>query len=57
MNVSSHLDQLRMKHEALDVQIRDHERKPGADSLEITALKREKLHLKEEIQKLTQVTH
>lgn len=57
MNVSSHLDQLRMKHEALDVQIRDHERRPGADSLEITALKREKLHLKEEIQKLTQVTH
>lgn len=57
MNVSSHLDQLRMKHEALDVRIRDEERRPGSDSLQITALKREKLHLKEEIQKLSQATH
>lgn len=57
MNVSSHLDSLRQKHEALDIRIRDEERRPGSDSVEITALKREKLHLKEEIQKLAQTTH
>ncbi len=57
MNLSSHLDQLRLKHETLDGKIRDEERRPGADSLEISALKREKLHVKEEIQKLSNATH
>lgn len=53
MSVSSHLDQLRLKHEALKVRIREEERRPGTDHLTITALKREKLHLKEEIERLS----
>ena len=53
MSVSSHLDQLRHKHESLKAKIREEERRPGADHLEITAMKREKLHLKEEIERLT----
>ena len=53
MSVSSHLDQLRQKHEALKVRIREEERRPGVDHLEITALKREKLHIKEQIERLS----
>ena len=53
MNLSSHLDQLRQKHEALKVKIRDEERRPGNDHLEIVAMKRRKLHLKERIERLS----
>ena len=52
MAVSSHLNQLRAKHEALKVRIREEERRPGADHLAVVQLKREKLHLKEEIHRL-----
>lgn len=53
MSVSSHLDQLRTKHEALKARIRDEEKRPGSDHLEVTALKREKLLIKEEIERLS----
>ena len=52
MSVSSHLDQLRQKHEALKVRIREQERQRGTDHLAITAMKREKLYLKETIERL-----
>ena len=52
MAVSSHLIQLREKHQALKVRIREEERRPGIDHLEVVQLKREKLHLKEEIHRL-----
>lgn len=53
MNLGSHLDQLRERHQALKVKIKEEEQHPGVDHLEIQALKREKLHLKEEIEKLS----
>lgn len=53
MSVSSHLDQLRQKHEALKGRIREEERRPGVNHIEITAMKREKLHIKEEIERLS----
>lgn len=52
MSVASHIDQLRQKHEALKIRIREQERQPATDHLAITALKREKLHLKETIERL-----
>lgn len=52
MSVASHLDQLRLKHEALKVRIKEQERRPGTDHLQVTAMKREKLHLKEEIERI-----
>ncbi len=52
MSVSTHLDQLREKHEALKIRIKAEERRPGVDSLEISALKRKKLLVKEEIERL-----
>jgi hypothetical protein len=57
MSVSSHLDTLREKHEHLKTQIKEEERRPGVDHLQITALKREKLLVKEEIQKLSETRH
>ena len=56
MAVSSHLNQLRAKHEALKDRIREEERRPGIDHLEVVQLKREKLHLKEEIHRLQTLT-
>lgn len=52
MSLSSHISQLRQKHEALDRRIEEAARRPGTDDLEITAMKRQKLQLKEEIAKL-----
>ena len=57
MSVESHLDQLRQKHHGLEVRIQEEERRPGADSVQIRTLKREKLHLKEEIQRLSETRH
>lgn len=51
MSLESHLKELIRKHEALDEQISGAERKPGFDRLEITALKKRKLKLKEQIER------
>jgi hypothetical protein len=52
MSVSSHLSQLRQKHEALSQRIEDEQQRPGSDDLQVTSMKRKKLLLKEEISKL-----
>ena len=52
MSVSSHLDELRRKHAVLEQKIENELRSPGSDDLQITEMKREKLRLKEEIQRL-----
>ena len=57
MSVSTHLDSLRSKHEALESKIRDEQRRPGADSLAVASLKRQKLQIKEEIEKLSAQVH
>ncbi|MEM7210880.1 MAG: DUF465 domain-containing protein [Pseudomonadota bacterium] len=57
MNVSTHLESLRSKHAVLEDKIHNEQRRPGADSLELATLKRQKLHLKEEIEKLSAQMH
>ena len=52
MTLSSHLLQLRQKHEALSKKIEEEQKRPGSDDLQITAMKRQKLLLKEEITRL-----
>lgn len=52
MSVSSHLDELRRKHAVLEQKIESEVRSPGSDDLQISELKREKLRLKEEIERL-----
>ncbi|MEL6279707.1 MAG: YdcH family protein [Pseudomonadota bacterium] len=49
MSLETHLQELRKKHEALDIQIAEEEKLPGMDHLQIQDLKKQKLRLKEEI--------
>ena len=53
MSIQSHLQELRKKHEALSAQVEAAQRSPGVSDLEITALKKQKLQLKEEITRLS----
>ena len=51
MSMSSHLSELRKKHQALSEIIEEEQRKPASDDLNIKQLKLKKLHLKEEIER------
>jgi hypothetical protein len=53
MSLSSHLEELRKKHQVLSEQVEDAQRSPSFDDLHITELKKQKLRIKEEIQRLT----
>lgn len=57
MSLNAHLSQLRQKHEALSQQIEDEERRPAADALQIAAMKRQKLMIKDEIRRLDSEYH
>ena len=52
MSLSSHLSELRKKHQALSEIIEEEQRRPSADDLDIKQLKLKKLYLKEEIERL-----
>jgi hypothetical protein len=52
MSLTSHLEELQRKHGDLDRQIEQTAASPSSDNLEILALKRRKLALKDEIAKL-----
>lgn len=51
MSVENHLISLRSKHQALEAAILAEERAPASDALKVTDLKKQKLHLKEEIER------
>ncbi|GHF37843.1 YdcH family protein [Seohaeicola zhoushanensis] len=53
MSLSSHLAELKKKHEHLSNEVEQAQRHPGADQLELASLKKQKLKLKEEIQRLS----
>ena len=53
MSMSSHLEELRKKHENLSSQVEAAQRSPGVDDLQITELKKQKLQIKEEIERLS----
>ncbi|MCO8144005.1 DUF465 domain-containing protein [Rhodovulum tesquicola] len=54
MNLSSHLQELRRKHQALSDQVEEAQRTPSADDFRIADLKKQKLRLKEQIERLSQ---
>ena len=54
MSVESHLAELERRHEALKREIQEAQNHPGCDDLEISALKRRKLQIKDEIVQLKQ---
>ncbi len=53
MNLNSHLNELQRKHENLDNQIEQTQRHPSADTIEIGAMKKAKLRIKEEITRVS----
>jgi hypothetical protein len=55
MSVDARLAELKKKHEALSTQVEKLQGTLSSDDLEITSLKKEKLRLKEEIEKLSHV--
>lgn len=52
MAMESHLAELERRHQALEREIEDAVHHPGSDTLEVTELKRRKLQLKDEIERL-----
>jgi hypothetical protein len=52
MSMQSHLTELERKHQALDSEINDCLTHPAVDDLKVVELKRRKLHLKDEIERL-----
>lgn len=53
MSVASHVEELRKKHNVLSEAVEKAQRSPGTSDLDISAMKREKLRLKEEISRLS----
>lgn len=53
MSMSSHIEELRKKHEALSMRVEEIQRAPGTSDTEIADLKKQKLRLKEEIARLS----
>ncbi len=56
MAMSSHLAELAEKHRLLDERIEQAIASPGTDDTEILRLKREKLKLKDEMERLSKAT-
>ena len=53
MSVQSHVAELRKKHQHLSDEVERAQRAPGSDPLSIANMKKEKLRLKEEIERLS----
>ncbi|MEO0991492.1 MAG: DUF465 domain-containing protein [Pseudomonadota bacterium] len=54
MSLSSHLEELRRKHANLSLEVEEAQRNPATDALVISQLKKQKLRIKEEIQRLSE---
>lgn len=57
MSMQSHLAELEKKHQALEHRINDCQAHPAVDDLEVLELKRRKLLLKDEIERLRHNGH
>jgi len=53
MSLSSHVQELRKKHEHLSKRVEEAQRSPGVDDFTISELKKQKLKIKEEIERLS----
>ena len=53
MSLSSHLTELKKKHQTLSDEVEQAQRAPSIDGLELAAMKKQKLKLKEEIERLS----
>lgn len=55
MSINAHVEELRRKHAHLSAKVEEEQRHPGTDALQIAVLKKEKLRLKEEISRLSEL--
>ena len=55
MSLTSHLQELRRRHQSLSEQVEQAQRAPGVDDFTISEMKKQKLRLKEEITRLATV--
>lgn len=53
MTIQSHIEELRRKHQHLSEAVEQAQRAPGTSDAEIAELKKQKLKLKEEIERLS----
>jgi hypothetical protein len=53
MSITAHLEELKKKHQTLSEQVDMAQRAPGVDQIQVAALKKQKLKLKEEITRLS----
>lgn len=53
MSVTAHLEELKKKHQALSIQVEEAQKGPFADDLKLVSMKKQKLRLKEEIERLS----
>ncbi|TFL19888.1 YdcH family protein [Jannaschia formosa] len=53
MSLASHLTELRKKHESLSRQVEEQQRSPAVDSVALTEMKKRKLVIKQEIERLS----
>ncbi|MFK7877717.1 MAG: YdcH family protein [Paracoccaceae bacterium] len=53
MALSSHLQELKRKHQSLSDAVEQAQRAPGSDDYQISDLKKQKLRLKEQIERLS----
>lgn len=53
MSLSSHLQELKRKHQTLSEAVEAAQRAPGASDFDIMDMKKQKLRLKEEIERLS----
>lgn len=53
MSVSSHLQELKRKHDTLSQEVEVEQRAAGSSDIQIAEMKKQKLKLKEEIERLS----
>ena len=53
MSLSSHVEELKKKHKALSDRVEEAQRAPSISDLEVADLKKQKLRIKEEIERLS----
>lgn len=52
MSLQTHLAELELRHKALETELAEAQQHPSIDDMTIVELKRRKLHLKDEIERL-----
>jgi hypothetical protein len=52
MSIQTHLAELELRHKALESELAEAQQHPSTDDLKILEIKRRKLHLRDEIERL-----